>query len=92
MKEMLIVFGNRTHTLTYQKMLKNMGVKCEVVPTPRELGVSCGLSVKTDLLQYDKALYVLKRGNYSSFQNFYEIHYGKTKKYSVYPSPKPFWR
>lgn len=92
MKEMLIVFGNRTHTLTYQKMLKNMGVRCEVVSTPRELGLSCGLSVKAPLDQYNKALYVLKSGNYSTFQNFYEIRYGVGKKYWVYPSNTMFVR
>lgn len=89
---MLIVFGNRTHTLTYHKMLKNMGVRCEVVSTPRELGLSCGLSVKAPLDAYDKAFYVLKRGNYNTFQNFYEIRLGVGKKYWVYPSSTMIFR
>ncbi len=85
MKEMIAVFGNRTQALTYERMIRR-DIRCQVIPTPREVGASCSLSVLMRLADYPKALYYLKKGRFSSFRAFYEIREGYGKKYFVYPN------
>ncbi|MDR1774206.1 MAG: DUF3343 domain-containing protein [Clostridioides sp.] len=53
MKEMYVVSFNSTHhAIRSEKLLKENEMKIQVLPTPREISASCGLSisfVKDDL-------------------------------------------
>ena len=46
MEYVVASFRSRAQTVKFYGILKNAGVNCEVVNTPKEAGVGCGLSVK----------------------------------------------
>ena len=48
MEYYIIAFRSRSDTLAFYEFLKGNGVFVSVVTTPKEAGVGCGLSVKTD--------------------------------------------
>ena len=50
MEYVLAVFVNRSHSQMFYKVLKSKGIPANVISTPRDLGLSCGLSVKFNIL------------------------------------------
>ena len=46
MNFVIIAFRSRSHTLRFAEVLRNKGVPAEVINTPREAYVGCGLSVR----------------------------------------------
>ena len=48
MEYILISFKSRSETLKFAELLKKSGVYATVVTTPKEAGIGCGLSVKTE--------------------------------------------
>lgn len=46
MEYVIIAFRSRGHTVKFSEFLRNRGVGVEIVNTPKEAGVGCGLSVK----------------------------------------------
>ena len=46
MEYLIAVFKSRTQTIKVAERLKRMGVCCEVINTPRQASLGCGLSVK----------------------------------------------
>ena len=45
MDRVIAVFDNRNHSMQFASILKRMGIVNRTVSTPRELSVSCGISV-----------------------------------------------
>jgi len=70
---LLAVFRARTETLAYSHILKSYGVQCTIINTPRQVSVSCGISVKMPLNYFDIAVAVRQRRNFSSFAGLYKI-------------------
>ncbi len=73
MEYCLAVFVNRFECQMFSKKLNSMRLPNTIISTPRELGMSCGLSVKFNLKNLILAKKVLSGMNYSSFKNFYKI-------------------
>ena len=48
MKYTVVVFTSRTDTMKFYNAIKNYGLFCSVINTPRRLSSSCGVSVKID--------------------------------------------
>lgn len=46
MDYVIIVFRSRTHTVGFSNALTKTGISNQIISTPKELGVGCGLSVK----------------------------------------------
>lgn len=46
MEYVIVAFRSRAHTVKFSEYLRNRGVAVEIVNTPKEAGVGCGLSVK----------------------------------------------
>ncbi len=55
-------FRSRTQVFKYEKLLKNAGIVGEVINTPREIAVGCGLSLK------------ISNENYSEAKKIYDIY------------------
>lgn len=47
-KFMIAAFRSRLHVMAFERTLRGLGVKAEVVTTPRAVALGCGLSVKFD--------------------------------------------
>ncbi|MGE5631016.1 MAG: DUF3343 domain-containing protein [Caulobacteraceae bacterium] len=49
----LAVFDSTHHAMRFEKVVKDGGFKINIMPVPREITASCGLSVKMDRTDYD---------------------------------------
>ena len=65
MDKLIAVFSNRNQSMQFASYLKRMGVNCRTINTPRELSISCGLSVEFSIQNLNKARYVLSNNNFS---------------------------
>ncbi|MBE5749510.1 MAG: DUF3343 domain-containing protein [Clostridiales bacterium] len=46
MEYVVVAFRSRAHTVKFSEILKRNGLPNEIINTPKEAGVGCGLSVK----------------------------------------------
>lgn len=73
MEYLVVAFRSRSQTIKFNEFLGKNGVFSEVVNTPKEAGVGCGLSVKV----YLQNLHVVKRAvkitNLNSFAGFFLV-------------------
>ena len=68
----LMVFRSKQHALNYVDVMKQNGIKGSIVPTPKELSLGCGYSIKTEN-GFLKELVALN-GRYSpEFNGLYSI-------------------
>ncbi len=68
MEYIIVAFRSRTETIAFSGLLKNNGIKNEIVNTPKEAGVGCGLSVKiyeNYLNAVRRAVRMLKKTSFS---------------------------
>ncbi|MBS5788682.1 MAG: DUF3343 domain-containing protein [Clostridioides difficile] len=73
MKEMYIVSFNSTHhAIRSEKLLKEHEVAITMLPTPREISASCGLSVRFSKDDLEKITKILK-DNEIDFKGVYHI-------------------
>ncbi len=73
MTYILAVFKNRNSSLAFLDGLKSINIQSSIVSNPKELGASCGVSVKLPNNRLSQAQYLLARGRYSSFVGFYKV-------------------
>lgn len=73
MENIIAVFNNRNQAMQFASFLKRMGVGCKTISTPRELSVSCGLSVVFAYSNMVQANYVLKSSRFTAFGGFFKI-------------------
>ena len=69
----IISFRSRTDTLVFSKLLNSYGVKNSVTNTPRQVSVSCGISVKIEQKSLEIARNLLKRRVFSSFAGIFML-------------------
>ncbi len=73
MKRCIAVFKSRTQTYAYYEELQKFGIYAEIVSTPREAHVGCGVSVEINYYDINRAKAVLRRKNYNAFYGFFLI-------------------
>ena len=70
--EVVATFDNTHHALSFEKTLKENGIKLTIMPVPREVSASCGLSVKFYYEDFDKVK--IMAGNKDiMIKKYYEI-------------------
>lgn len=62
----IVVFRSRQHALAFKDTLTQHSVKCSVIPTPKELSLGCGLSVKFDVWNKEKVNIIISENNTNS--------------------------
>lgn len=79
MKYFLAVFASRQDTMTYYKIIKNFGLFCSIINTPRKLSSSCGISCKIDSRLIANSINIINTNHLHSFKGIYavEINGGK---------------
>ena len=70
----LIVFRSKSETLRFSSLLSSYGFKNVVLPTPKQISASCGLSCKIDDIALKNALLILKRRQFYTFVGIYLIN------------------
>lgn len=73
MSYIIAVFRNRTVAMGFANNLRKFNIQGEIMSTPKELGSTCGVSVKFPIVGLPKAKYLLNAYKYSSFVNFYKV-------------------
>jgi len=67
----LIVFRARSETMKFYSLLSSYGVKSEIVNTPRQVSVACGISLKISLQDVTVAKDILSRRQFSTFAGIF---------------------
>ena len=57
----IAAFRSRLHVMAYERALTAAGVKASVVTTPRAVSIGCGLSVRFESRDLEKARLALRR-------------------------------
>ena len=73
MKYTVVVFSSRSETMQFYKVIKNYGLFCSVINTPRTLSASCGVSTKIDNRLIQPSIMVLHKLHLHTFKGIYEI-------------------
>ncbi len=58
---MIMVFRSRQHAINFADVLKEQGIKAMLVPTPKELSLGCGFSVKFDTGYYEEVMKIKEK-------------------------------
>ena len=69
----LIVFRSKSETLRFSSLLSSYNFKNVVIPTPRQISTSCGVSCKIDASALDTAILILKRRQFFTFAGIYLV-------------------
>lgn len=80
MTEILAVFRSRSQAIDCNSRLRASGVPSNIVNTPKEANIGCGLSVKIPQNASARARGLILGGNYSAFYGFFTVSnaYGRT--------------
>lgn len=73
MDYVIAVFRARSETINYANLLKSYGVGASVINTPRQVNVSCGISVRFPSDKLVQANDVISRRKFETFVGFFEI-------------------
>lgn len=80
MEYIVAAFRSRSETVKFSYFLKNHGLSNEIVNTPKEAGVGCGLSVKVNKLRFNELKRAVRIANLSSFAGFFSVYETAGKK------------
>ncbi|MDE7330239.1 MAG: DUF3343 domain-containing protein [Clostridia bacterium] len=80
MTELLAVFRSRSQAADCNAKLRINGVPSNLINTPKEAGIGCGLSVKIPQNMAARAKALVLQQRYSAFYGFYAMKtvYGRT--------------
>ena len=71
MEYYVAVFKSRTEAISYTTNLRRNFIYANLIPTPVEVGRTCGLSVKIEIKDINEAKYLLSISRNSSFLGWY---------------------
>lgn len=79
MTYILAIFRSRAQAVDCNVRLKSMGVASELINTPKEANIGCGLSLKIPHTMIERAKVIIKRAGYSAFYGFFVMQntYGR---------------
>ena len=69
----IAAFRSRQQVMRFDSALRRAGVRSEVVSTPRDVSVGCGLSVRFDLRDAQAALDAYQRSRPGNLIGFYRV-------------------
>ena len=73
MEYVVVAFRSRAHTVAFYEFLKGHGVSAEIVNTPKEAGVGCGLSVKVSAHILGAVKKAVSMTAFNSFAGFFLV-------------------
>ena len=73
MEYIIVAFRNRTQTVLLYQVLSENGINCEIVNTPKEAGVGCGLSVKIGVENLMRVKNLVRITSLNSFAGIFSV-------------------
>lgn len=82
----IAVFSLRTSTMQFNSLLSKSGVKSLIIETPRAASASCGISVRFDTKNLQRAKEILEQSGIKNFVRFYYVSFmfNQTRIHPVY--------
>lgn len=81
-KEMYIIaFDSTHHAIKAEKEIKNKKISVKTIPTPREVSVSCGLSIKFDYDDLNRIKDIIAEYNLS-ISGIYKIYRKDNRRFA----------
>lgn len=74
MKHIIISFKSRNSLFSFVKIARSYGLNLQIVNTPRIVSVSCGLSGKTDFINYHTILNILSLNKFNDFLGVFLVN------------------
>jgi len=66
-------FRSRQQVLKFEGALRRAGVRVEVITTPRDVSVGCGLSVRFEISDAEKVMEIYRQLRPSNLIGFYRV-------------------
>ncbi len=73
MEYVVVAFRSRSHTIRFSSYLSSNGVYNEIINTPKEAGVGCGLSIKINKAQFQTVKRITLSLKLNSFAGFFLV-------------------
>ncbi len=80
MDYIIVAFRARAHTVRFHEYLRRNGIYSEIVNTPKEAGVGCGLSVKVSKDRLGMIKNVAYRSGLDSLAGFFIVKFSGGKR------------
>ena len=74
MEFLIVAFRSRAHTIKFANLLSAHGIAMEIVNTPKEAGVGCGLSVRIKRESFSLVKQIVFSLSLSSFAGFFTVN------------------
>jgi len=75
MNEFIIAsFRSRTQAIAFSEKMRARGIRTEIISTPSEVAIGCGLSVKLDKIYLPTAKTVMYSSGTQGFNGFYRAY------------------
>ena len=75
MADVLAVFRSRSQAIDCINKLRALNIPAQLINTPKEAGVGCGLSIKFSAATATRAKGIIAKMNYSSFYGYMRIDF-----------------
>ena len=75
----LAAFRSRQSVLRFDSALNEYGITSDIITTPRQISMGCGLSVRFDLAQLALAENLYYSGGYNNLIGFYRLNMDGTR-------------
>lgn len=69
----IAAFRSRQQVMRFEGALRRAGIRSQVISTPRDVSIGCGLSVRFDLTDKAKVFDVYKQTRPSNLIGFYQV-------------------
>jgi len=66
-------FRSRQQVLKFESALRRSGIRVEVITTPRDVSVGCGLSIRFELVDAERVMEVYRQLRPSNLIGFYRV-------------------
>ncbi len=73
MEYVAVAFRSRAHTVKFSALLTDNGIYNQIINTPKEAGVGCGLSVKIGTQAFSSVKRIVLSLRLSSFAGFFLV-------------------
>lgn len=73
MEYVIAAYRSRAHTVRFYEFLRSIGLAAEIINTPKEAGVGCGLSVKVSKVNLFSLRKAVSIANLTSFAGIFLV-------------------
>ena len=81
----IAAFRSRQQVMRFDSALRRAGVACDVISTPREVSMGCGLSVRFDLKDAGSVQNIYRQTRPGNLIGFYQVSRSPGERLRVTP-------